>query len=405
MPAWGEARAGSSMRGSARAALHLSVPAGLGRPRPAGREMPAARRPARCRGGGTGPESDTGRARRSAATARRRSSAGGVRPGRRRSAAPPYPARPPARYRPWASASSTRLSRTASGSSAVTPPRRASSRTSAHGLGAGRPRPASCPPGLRPLYDVLQLAPAVERGPPAVVAAALRPRDLVWPALVGDLPPIPSGDDRGPDAATGLADHLHRMALGLLTSADLAINLDELIGTIQHQHDGVVEPPRLIHLARPVHVRTSAQRLPHALKTEPIMPRVTPSASIRRGYVGERHAQIAVEFNRHRGGTRVERIVVIEAEQEGHGMVLRPQTAGDTIVQDHAAQRANVDGPGGTLCVVDHVLGGGTRPQHVLDDHINPQRALTSRPDGDPTNAGALFEGYHAPRRRGRMIP
>src|SRR5207245_10538245 len=96
------------------------------------------------------------------------------------------------------------------------------------------------------------------------------------------LPPIPSADHLGPKAPTGLSDHLHRMALGLLTSADLPIDLDELIGTIQRQHDGVVEPPRLVHLARPVHVGTSAQRLPHALKTEPIMPRVTPSASIDR---------------------------------------------------------------------------------------------------------------------------
>src|SRR5207247_6953166 len=98
---------------------------------------------------------------------------------------------------------------------------------------------------------------------------------------------------------------------------------------------------------------------PHAPKTEPVMPCVTPSASIWGGYIGERHAQIAVELNRHRRGTRVERVVVIETEQEGHGMVFRLEAAGDTIVQDHAAQRANVDSPGRTLSAVEHVQGSG----------------------------------------------
>jgi len=72
------------------------------------------------------------------------------------------------------------------------------------------------------------------------------------------------------------------------------------------------------------------------------------------------------------GGEPIEWIVVVVAVQELRGSAPVSEGTRHAVMQDHAAQRPDMDAARGALRVVDDVTRVRPRPQNLIGEEINP---------------------------------
>ena len=173
------------------------------------------------------------------------------------------------------------------------------------------------------------------------MAAALRPRDHVRLADVGDGRAVPIGRVSGPDLAALLANDLDRQpAARSLDMADSKVDVADPIGPVQGELDVRIHSTGRVQFADPVELGLDAERLegPKEDLADEMAGVVGGAAALGRGHARERGAHVAIDRVGRQLGLGVHGVHVVDAVEERGRQPRAQQRAMDRVVEHDAAQ-------------------------------------------------------------------